>query len=206
MRTADLVPTPELVDQMVRDKPPGWAWAAFASVVFQRWAALEERKIAQVVGRAVHPAGRLRTGHDVAQFLTRHLRAADDVVAEAAAYLRAPEFAAVFGDGKDIADPDGVVRAAHHLADLYERMLEIAENCRRRSVARQHVELLDGCTRFVNQHLQDFGGLINDVLERHDEMQRQLPSGASHLEPIRLHTSTDEQLLGSILDQLHELG
>jgi hypothetical protein len=175
-------------------------------VVFQRWAALEERKIAQVVGRAVHPAGRLRTGHDVAQFLTRHLRAADDVVAEAAAYLRAPEFTAVFGDGKDIADPDGVVRAAHHLADLYERMLEIAENCRRRSVARQHVELLDGCTRFVNQHLQDFGGLINDVLERHDEMQRQLPSGASHLEPIRLHTSTDEQLLGSILDQLHELG
>ncbi|MEV3902545.1 hypothetical protein AB0K11_09490 [Mycobacterium sp. NPDC050551] len=205
MRTADLVPTPELVDQMVRDKPPGWALAAFASVMFQRWAALEERKIAQVVGRATHPAGRLRTGSDVAQFLTRHLRAADDVVAEAAAYLRAPQFAAVFGAGQDTADPDGVVRAAHHLGDLYERMLEIAENCRRRSVAWQHVELLDSCTRFLNQHLQDFGGLVNDVLERHDEMQRQLPSGGSRLEPVRLHTTTDGQLLGSILDQLHAL-
>jgi hypothetical protein len=206
MRTADLVPTPELVDQMVRDKPPGWAWAAFASVVFQRWAGLEERKIAQVVGRAVHPAGRLRTGPDVAQFLTRHLRAADDIIAEATAYLRAPEFTAVFGDGEDTADPDGIVRAAHHLGDLYERMLDIAENCRRRSVARQHVELLDGCTRFVNQHLQDFGALVNDVLERHDEMQRQLLSGGSSPEPLRLHTTTDDQLLGSILDQLHALG
>jgi hypothetical protein len=37
-------------------------------------------------------------------------------------------------------------------------------------------------------------------------MQRQLPAGGSHLEPIRLHTTTDDQLLGSILDQLHELG
>ena len=43
--TARIVPTPELIKQMLVQRPPGWAWATFASVVFQRWAAVEQRKV-----------------------------------------------------------------------------------------------------------------------------------------------------------------
>jgi hypothetical protein len=51
---AVIVPTPELLKQMVNEKPACWTWAAFASVVFQRWGALEVRKIDQVLGSPVH--------------------------------------------------------------------------------------------------------------------------------------------------------
>ncbi|AFM19001.1 hypothetical protein Mycch_4287 [Mycolicibacterium chubuense NBB4] len=206
---AQIVPTPELVEQVVREKLPCWAWAVFASVVFHRWAAVEERKIRQILGSPVRAEGRLSTGSDVARFAREQLRAVDDVVAEVEAYLSAPAFAASFGAPGDEREADAVriVRAAHHLGDCYERLLALTETFRSHSVPAQYAALLSDCTRFVNQSLQDFCGFVNDVLERLEDLQRAVVKRHRpvRFEPIRLDTTTDDQLLWSIADRLQAI-
>jgi hypothetical protein len=46
---ANIVHTPELLKRLLMEKPHGWEPAAFASVLFQRAAAVEERRIQQVL-------------------------------------------------------------------------------------------------------------------------------------------------------------
>ena len=206
---AVIVPTPELLKQMLHEKPACWTWAAFASVVFQRWAAVEERKIIQVLGSPVRPTGRLQVGPEVAQFVTRHMRAVDDVVAEVEAFLRAPGFTEAFGarDDEGTADAEGIVRAANKLGDYYERLLKLAEECRRYAFPEQYAELVRDYTRFVNQPLQDFGGFVNDVLERLEELQKRAMLGQPYiwLGPVPLRTITDDRLVWLILDRLRTI-
>jgi hypothetical protein len=94
---AVIVPTPELLKQMLHEKPVCWTWAAFASVVFQRWASLEVRKIDLVLGSPVQSTGRLRTGPEVAQFVARQMRAVDDIIAEVTLFLSSTAFAEAIG-------------------------------------------------------------------------------------------------------------
>jgi hypothetical protein len=206
---AVIVPTPELLKQMLHEKPACWTWAAFASVVFQRWAAVEERKVVQVLGSPVRPTGRLHTGPEVAQFVTQHMRAVDDLIVEVGAFLRTPAFTEVFGvpDDEGTADAEGIVRAANQLGDYYERLLTVAEECRRYSLPEQYAELVRDCTRFMNQPLQDFGGFVNDVLERLEELQKRAILGEpySWLGPVPLRTITDDRLLWSIMDRLQTI-
>jgi hypothetical protein len=98
------------------------------------------------------------------------------------------------------------VRAANHLGDYYERPLELAEDCRSHSVPEQYAELVGDCTRFVNRPLQDFGRLVDDVLERLEEQQRRvmLDQGVQ-FEPVELRTTTDDRLMWSILDRLQAI-
>jgi len=204
---AVIVPTPELVKQMVHEKPACWTWAAFASVVFQRWAGLEERKVDQVLGSSVQSTGRLHTGPEVAEFVTRQMRAVDDIVAEVSVFLGSPTFAGAFGGaGENTADAEGIVRVANRLGDYYERLLELAEDCRSHSVPEQYAELVADCTRFVNRPLQDFGHFVNDVLERLEEQQKRvmLDQGV-HFDPVELRTTTDDRLMWSILDRLQAI-
>lgn len=207
---AVIVPTPDLLKQMLREKPPCWAWAAFASVLFQRWAAVEERKVCQVLGSPVRPTGSLRTEREVALFVRSHLRDADDVILDVGRLLRAPSFARTFGiDGhEDSADAEAIVRAAHKLGDHYERLLELAEDCRMYSVPAPYADLVADCAAFLNQALHDFGRFVNDVLQRLDDVQRQAvqgrPGGA--FVPVPLNVTTDRRLAWSMLDRLQDIG
>ncbi|MEZ0342006.1 hypothetical protein ACAG25_18725 [Mycobacterium sp. pV006] len=207
---AMVVPTPELLRQMLRQRPTCWPWAAFASALFQRWAALEERKIAQVCNVPAAPATRLRSDAEVAEFVTRQVRGTDDIVARTNAFLASPDFTALFGSAGDesTADADGILAAADYLGDCYESLLELAERARRHSVPEPHIALLADCTRFSNQHLQDFTGFMNDVLHRLEEMQNRAMLGQkpTPTETVRLRATTDDRLIWSILDRLHEIG
>lgn len=206
---AAVVPTPELLMQMVRQKPACWAWAAFASALFQRWAALETRKVHQVLGGPVSAVGRIDRAPDIARFVAEQMRGVDDIVAEVNAFLAGPTFAAAFGDPADsrAGDADGILGAAEYLGDCYERMLETAERCRSYSVAGPHAALLADCARFANQHLQDFGGLINDVLAHLEQLQnRVMLSQKPKPNPgLRLRATTDAALIWSILDRVRAM-
>lgn len=206
---AVLVPTPDLVDQMVCEKPACWTWAAFASVVFQRWAAVEERKVHQVLGTPADMFGQLLTARETAQFVAGQVREADDVVAEIGRFLRSPAFTEIFGanDDESTADSEAIIRAGHQLGDYYERLLELAEECRKYSVPEQYADLAADCIQFMNQPLQDFGGFVNDVLERLEVLQKRVLLGRPyfHLGPIALPTACDDRLVWSILDRLQSI-
>jgi hypothetical protein len=176
-------------------------------MLFQRWAPLAERQVDQVLGSPVKSTGRLSTGPDVAEFVTRHMRAVDDIIAEVTVFLSSPAFAGAFGAaGENTADAEGIVRAANRLGDYYERFLEIAEDCRSHSVPEQYAELVADCVRFVNRPLQDFGHFLDDVLERLEEQQKRVMLGKEvHFDPIELHPTTDDRLIWSILDRLQAI-
>lgn len=97
--------------------------------------------------------------------------------------------------------------AANQLGDYYVRLLELAEDCRRYSVPEQYAELVRDCTRFVNQPLHDFGGFVNDVLERLEQLQKRVMLGQPYFrfEFVLLRTTTDDRLVWSILDRLQTI-
>jgi hypothetical protein len=176
---AVIVPTPELLKQMLLEKPPCWTWAAFASVLVQRWAVLEPRKVAQVLGAPAQWTGELATGSEVAGFIAKRMRDIDDVVRELTGYLKTRTFVAAFGASTDERDANavGIIQAANDLGDYYERLLGLAEECRRRSAPEQYAALVEDCVRFANQHVQDFGGFVDDVLEFLEDQQKRVSSG-----------------------------
>lgn len=201
---------PDQLKRMLDDKPACWTWAAFASVVFQRWATLEERKVAQVLFAPVTPTGVLRGGPDVARFVAQHIRSVQDVLVEFTDLIAAPAFAEAFGapDDEEAADADAIVAAAHQFGDCYERVLELAEECRTWLAPDEFVELIADSTQLINGFLQDLAGFVNDVLLRFDDLQKmallgQLPS---RFEPVRPVIHVDHRLLSSIQDRLDELG
>ncbi|MGE2734874.1 hypothetical protein [Mycolicibacterium vaccae] len=210
---AMVVPTPELLGQMLEQRPACWTWAAFASALFQRWAGLEERKTAQVLGADVRATDTLRTrtlrtSAEVAEFVAGQMRGADDIVARVNVFLASPEFAAVFGTPGDesTADAEGILAAADHLGHCYHRLLELAERIRSTEVPPEHAALLADCARFSNQHLQDFGWFVNDVLHRLEEMQNRVMLGQKPFPvELRLCATTDDQLIWSILDRLQTM-
>lgn len=204
--TANIVHTPELLDRLLKEKPACWAFAAFTSVVFQRWAAVEERRVEQVLGSPARTGTRLADGRALAQFVSQHVLAGDDLVKEVGIFMAAPTFMGVFGDQHDesTADAQGIVRVAHQLMDYYDRFLELAEECRRCAVPDQYADLIHDCTQFMNLPLRDFGDFINDILERFEDLQLCVARGHEgiDLEPVLLRTTTDDRLIWSMLDRV----
>ena len=208
MPIADIVPTAAEVDRLLTERPDCWQWAAFASVVFQRWAAVEERRVRVVLGHRGVPSARLRTDRDVILFARMRIRDCDDLVRHCDGFMRAPGFMGVFGDPGDdgTADARGIVRIAHRLGDYYERHLALAEECRDCVVPDRHLELLSDCAKLLAVPLRDFGDFINDVLERFDEMRRRAVAGDHDiiLKPVLMRTTNDERLMWSVLDRLND--
>lgn len=206
---ADIVPTADEVTRLLAERPDCWQWAAFASVLFQRWAAVEERRVRVALGHRDRPSARLRTDRECALFVRMRIRDCDELVRDCDAFMRAPGFMDVFGDPSDesTVDGDGVLRVAHRLADYYERHIELAEESRDCVVPDRHLELLRNCTALLSAPLRDFGDFINDVLERFDEMRRRAVAG-DHvivLKPVLMRTTTEERLVWAILDRLSDI-
>ena len=207
--TANIVPTSAALTQMLNEKPACWRFAAFASVLFQRWAAVEERRVRVVLGYRAGPSQLLGTSSDVALVVLECLRASDDLVDEVDAFMRAPTFMGVFGNPSDesTAEADGIVRTAHRLMDYYDRLLELAEQCRDCSVPTRYADLLRDCARLMNTPLRDFGDFIDGVLVRFEELRANVARGHDDvwLDPVLLRTTTDDHLIWSILDRLNDV-
>ncbi|MCW2594029.1 MAG: hypothetical protein JWQ86_6456 [Mycobacterium sp.] len=138
--TANIVPTLEALSQMLDQKPTCWRFAAFASILFQRWAAVEERRVRLVLRYRADPSRRLRFNREVALFVAEQLELATTSSKRWTPSCAAPTFMEVFGDPADesTAGANGIVRIAHRLADYYDRFLELAEECRDCSVPGQY--------------------------------------------------------------------
>ncbi|SEH92919.1 hypothetical protein SAMN04489835_5820 [Mycolicibacterium rutilum] len=209
-RIADVVPTPDLVERMIRDRPVCWTWAAFASVLVHRWAALEERKIAQVLGSPVMPEGVLLSDPDVAWFVSERLCDAQNGVAKFTSLLADPALAAVFGapNNEDVADGSAIVAAAHVFGDCYQQVLSNAEECRMWLPPDESADLMADTVRLFNGLVQDMAGFVNDALLRLEHLQRLALRGKlpAAFEPLYLHLTVDERLAMSIHERLQQLG
>jgi hypothetical protein len=210
MSTTEPVPIARIVStqwEMLRleqDRPACWQWAVFLSTVFHRTRMIDVRRAAAMD----QPVTCLRSGREVALFVRTHLKECDELIRDCDRLLRAPEFMAAFGTGDDdSADPSGILNAAVRLMEIYERHLEMAEDCKDCDVPERYGELMDDCTELLITPVRDFGEFMKGVTTRFEEMQDRALAGENDivLKPVLLRTTTDAQLMWSILDRLNDI-
>lgn len=207
---ADIAPTPAELARLLVERPVCWQWAAFASVLFQRFSAMEQRRMAVALGRRGQSRVKLGTDLQVATCVGEVMRSVDDTVEARETFLRAPAFMAAFGEpgDDDTVDAQGIVHLANRLMDFYDRHLETAEDARDFQVAARHADLARDCALFTYAPIRDFKEFVNDVLQRFAEMRRRVASGERDVElpPVLMGATIHHTLIWSILDRLNELG
>jgi hypothetical protein len=203
---AALANTPDELTKLLADRPPGWRWAAFASVLVQRRAAVRSRVRDVRLGYAT-PSGRgAVSGAEVAHFVTASMDELVKLVGQTEAFMLTPAFMEVFGQHGDesTADGEGIVQVANRLMDYHERFLALAERCRDFDVQSGYAGLMRDCCQLMSIPLDGYNTFVDDFTEflvRMPDMMR-YGRGTVEAEPISLHMSVDHQLMKSITRQI----
>ena len=206
---ASLANTPDELRTLLVDKPPGWRWATFASVLVQRRAAVRPRICDVRLGYATPNGVRANTGAEVVYFVSTSMDELQKLVGQTEAFMLTPAFMEVFGQHGDegTADADGIVQVANRLMDYHDRFLVLAERCRDLDVPTRYSGLMRDCCELMTIPLGGYNTFVDDFAEfilRMPDMMR-YGRGTVEADPISLHMSVDDQLLKSITRQIREL-
>ena len=201
--------TAEDLAKLVKEKPPCWRWAAFASVLVQRRASLQARLHDSALGFTTPTGARLHTGAEVKYFVTERMDELSQLVAQVESFMLAPAFVGMFGDPDDesTADADGILHIANRLMDYLEQFLELSELCRGVSAPGQHADLMRDCARLADVPLEGYRTFIDEFVVRVGEMAELLryAKGTVEVDPVVLQMDVDDQLLARITRRLKAL-
>jgi hypothetical protein len=203
---AALANTAAEMSRLLDDKSPGWRWAAFASVLTQRRAAVRPRVRDVRLGFATPTGGYVRSGAEVAQFVTASMDELLKLVGQTEAFMLTPAFMEVFGQHGDesTADAEGIVQVANRLMDYHERFLKLAERCRDFDTPARYSGLMQDCGQLMNIPLDGYDTFVDDFTEfiaRMPDMMR-YGRGTVEADPISLHMSVDDALTTRISRQI----
>jgi hypothetical protein len=201
--------TAEDLATLLKDKPPCWRWAAFASVLVQRRAPLQTRLHDSALGFVAPTGAHLYTGPEVARFVTERMNDLALLVNQVESFMLTPAFVGMFGDPSDesTADADGIVHTANRLMDYHERFLAMSEFCRGLSVPGQYADLMRDCAGLTDVPLQGYRTFVDEFVERVNEMPELLrwASGPVEADPVFLHMEVDDQLMNRITKRLRAI-
>lgn len=199
---------PELAT-LLRDRNPGWHWAAFGSVLVQRRAAVQSRLDDVQHGRSASSGYRTDTARKTAELAWHWAEQLSTLVNQVEQAMLDPELQAIFDESFDTdgADPDTVLRAAHHLMDLHDALLELAENCRGLIAPPQCRDLLDDLGELIDIPLAGYRRFIDDFVAMLTEIAEvvRVARGPVVLDPIPLNMQTDDTVMKRFFQRLHEL-
>ena len=203
---AAVVYTSEELTRLLAEKTPGWRWAAFASVLVQRQAAVRPRLRDCELGYALPNGERARSGAEVARFVTGCMEEVRQLVGQLEAFMLAPAFMEVFGSKGDesTADGDGILHVANRLMDYHERFLKLAERCRDFQVPSRYTGLMRDCSQLMNIPLEGYRTFIDDFVDLIGEMPELMrhARGTVEADTISLHMDVDDQLIKRITKQV----
>jgi hypothetical protein len=201
--------TAEDLAKLVRERPPCWRWAAFASVLVQRRAALQPRLHDSALGFTTPTGVRLHTGAEVKYFVTERMDELSQLVAQVESFMLAPAFVDMFGnpDDESTADADGIVHIANRVMDYLEQFLELSELCRGVSAPGHYADLMRDCARLADVPLEGYRTFIDEFVVRVGEMAQLLryAKGTVEVDPVVLPMDVDNQLLARITRRLKAL-
>lgn len=203
---AGMANTAAELTQLLADKPPGWRWAAFASVLVQRRAAVRARVRDVRLGYATPTGTYARSGVEVARFVAKSMDEMVKLVSQTEAFMLTPAFVEVFGQHGDesTADAEGIVQVANRLMDYHERFLLLAERCRDFDAPSSYSGLMRDARQLMNIPLDGYDTFIDDFAEfipRMSDLMR-YGCGTVEAEPISLHMAVDDQLMKRITRQI----
>jgi len=201
-RTAAVAYTAADLDTLLAEKLPCWRWAAFASVLVQRRAAVQSRLRDAELGYSAPSGERADSGAQVGRFVVDRMDEVLVLVNQVESFMLTPAFVRVFGEpgNEGSADAEGIVHSANRLMDYHERFLALAERCRGLAAPSQYEGLLRDLAQLLNIPLSLYRKFIDDFVERVGDMPEMLyyARGTIELDPVRLHMDVDDKLLERI--------
>ena len=191
---------------LVRDKPPCWEQALFASVLLQRQAPLLPRLRDSELGFTPAHTIPVFSGPDLASRLYGLI---DDMLLTAQqleSFTAAPAFMAAFGEPHDQsgADPAAIKHIANRLMDYHDRLLDISERCRELAPPSQYADVLADCARLLDTPLQSYREFITEYVEIIESLPRifEHASGTVHLGAVVLDIDFDERVRSRVFKRL----
>ena len=206
---ARVAETPAELQTLLAEKPLCWSWALFASVLVQRYAAVQPR-LRQHRLRCAAPTGtRPESGIALASRLVDRLEHNLRVIDQLETLMRSPGFVGMFGDRADgsNADADTIVRAAEAMMDYHDQLLGLAEDVQRIPVGHEHTEFLRDCVQFMDMPLEAYRRFIDDMVERVIELPGLLRWGPVPVrpDPVQWEVDGDDPILAKVFTQLREI-
>ena len=209
IKVAEVVHTRADLDAMLTKKPQCWRYAAFASVLVQRRAAVAARLRDARLG-FVEPSGETAsTGYVVAHFFTDRMGELSEIVEQVDDFMLSPAFNEVFGDPHDgdSADADGIVHTANRLMDYHDRLLALSERCRSVRIPHRYAELQRDAGLLMVIPLDAYTTFIDDFVGRVSEMHdvARYATGDVQLDPVMLSITDDVGLISRVGRQISEV-
>jgi len=209
-KTAAVAYTAADLDTLLAEKLPCWRWAAFASVLVQRRAAVRSRLRDADLGYSAPSGERADSGYAVGRFVTDRMDEMLVLVKQVESFMLTPAFMGAFGDPsqESSADAEGIVHTANRLMDYHERLLALAERCRGLSAPSDYEQLLGDLGKLTDVPLNSYRKFIDDFVERVGEMPEMLHyahGSTVELDPVVLHMDVDDVLVERITKQLSEI-
>ncbi|ORW66818.1 hypothetical protein [Mycolicibacter senuensis] len=201
--------TPEGLDALLAERPACWRYAAFVSVLVQRYAALQSRLRDQQLGYAPTRGALIRTRFQLGQYLYDLLDEMLALINQVEELMLSPGFTRMFGEPTDetTADADAILHAAHRLMDLHERLLGLAERCRGVNAPGEHADVVRDCARVLDVPLEGYRRFIDEFVGRVGELPDVLPyaRGTIQMDPVMLEMEDSDELLDAAVTGLRSL-
>jgi hypothetical protein len=208
-RFAEVQTTQEGLVALLQERPHSWRWAAFASVLVQRRAAMEDAVRDHRLGYGRPTGERIASFSELHAFATHAMYDVGQVGQQMNGFLLTDAFKSVFGPENDEggADPDGIVHAANRLMDFYERFLQLAQRARGASAPTRYMNVLDTCARLVDMPLGGMDEFVDEFVDVVGQMPAMLIDAGEQLvvRPIGIKIHMDDELLEELIRQLKEI-
>ncbi len=208
-RFAAVEETQEGLVALLHERPHSWRWAAFASVLVQRRAAMDMAIRDHRLGFAKPSGERINRFDELKALADNMVFDVEQVGQQLKHFVLTDAFTSVFGPEFDEggADPDGIVHAATRLMDFYERYLQLAHRVRGVSAPAEFLNALDTCARLVDGPLSGLDDFIKDYVSLVEALPTQVlaANGENLIQPISLDLDVDNDGLGELIRQLHDI-
>lgn len=195
---AAVATTPQTLSTLIADKPPGWPWAVFTSVLVQRRNALQSRLRAVASGYQPAPGRAPITGLEYARIAEETMQSTLDVLAQLEQFMRSPAFTGAFGSTDHDADAEAISGVAHRLMDYHETFLARAERCLQTPVERDAIAFAHDLGSFALCPLLGYERFIPTMCDRIGQAQDLLP----YTEPDTVVALDDVTLVMDVPDGL----
>lgn len=206
---AALATTAEELTALANDKPQGWEWALFTSVLMQRRAPLLPRLRDSELGFTPAATTRVQTGPRLAQRLLGLLDEMTTTVQQLESFMLAPAFMRCFGgsDEESTADADAIMHTANRLMDYHDRFLQLSEQCRGLSASSEYADVIRDCARLLETPLQGYREFIDELVGVIEALPRVLlhATGVINMGQIQLHMEADDRLMSRTFKRLRAI-
>lgn len=188
---ARLAGTSDEVAALVHDKPDGWEWALFTSILVQRTTPLLPRLRDSELGFTPAGTTRLYTASGLASEVVGLIDEMLSTAGQLESFMATPAFMASFYGSADGAPPDAeaIKHIAHRVMDYHDRFLELSERCRGLSAPSEYTDILADSARLLDIPLQSYREFIGELVDVIESLPQVLQ-----------HATGDVDMGGIVLD------